>query len=128
MSISQHLDISVLLGKTLRAIKGGKSSDSLTFVTDSGEVYLMEHQQDCCESVTIEDIAGDLQDLIGLPLLQAEEVSDHEPYDYDSRPDTDNTCTWTFYKLATNKGRVTIRWYGTSNGYYSEEVSFGLVS
>jgi hypothetical protein len=68
--------------------------------------------------VSIEDIVGDLDDLIGAPLLRSEERTQDDPSrEYDSG-------TWTFYEFATIKGSVTIRWYGSSNGYYSESVSF----
>ena len=40
----------------------------------------------------------------------------------------DNSVTWTFYEIATNKGRITLRWCGTSNGYYSESVDFVKVN
>ena len=30
--------------------------------------------------------------------------------------------------MTTAKGYVTVRWYGTSNGYYSESVSFAEIT
>lgn len=72
------------------------------------------------------DIAGDFQDLLGSPVLLAEEViSDNEtPEGVKPQDQADDSFTWTFYKLSTIKGSVTIRWYGESNGYYSESVDF----
>ncbi len=72
------------------------------------------------------DIVGDLSDLIGVPLLMAEEVTNEQDVNPDGVeiPDFQDSFTWTFYKLATIKGYVTISWYGESNGYYNESVSF----
>jgi hypothetical protein len=109
-----------LEGQVVVAITGKKGDDEITVELETGEKYLMYHAQDCCESVYVEDIIGDPNDLIGSPLTMAEEVnSDNEPGAHG-----DESFTWTFYKLATVKGYVTIRWYGTSNGYYSESVDF----
>lgn len=122
-----NAEISELIGKTVVSI--GEKDDELIFICATGEKYKMYHPQDCCESVSIEDIVGDLQDLVGSPILKAEEVSNYEPT---SKEDIERTkeandwgsCTWTFYKFATIKGYVDIRWFGESNGYYSESVYF----
>jgi hypothetical protein len=83
----------------------------------------MYHSQDCCESVYIESIVGELSDLVGSEILMAEEVSNEE-YEKEHEPEYSESYTWTFYKFATIKGYVDIRWFGSSNGYYSEGVSF----
>ena len=89
-------------------------------------VFKMYHQQDCCEDVSVEDITGDLNDLIGSPLLVAEERESDGKSSYYKDDDDDEddwgSYTWTFYELATIKGSVSLRWYGSSNGYYSESV------
>jgi hypothetical protein len=115
-----YCNVSELKGRVLSEITGGVGSGEIIFVTQDGDRYQMFHQQDCCESVTVEDIVGDLQDLIGEPLLMAEEVEGETQADFEEY----ESHTWTFYKFATRKGYVDIRWLGSSNGYYSESVSF----
>src|SRR3990167_3845271 len=113
-----------LVGKTLLNVEN-IGNEELVFTLDTGEKYKLYHDQDCCESVSIEYITGELSELIWTPILLAEEVtSDTNPMDI-TKEDQDS-FTWTFYKLATMKGYVTIRWYGESNGYYSESVDFGI--
>jgi len=114
-----------LHGKTLAEIRVGQDSDGadeIEFVTMDGERFLMYHVQDCCEGVSIEDIVGSagegseaLSALLGSELLFAEMATDEGEGE---------SSTWTFYKLSTMHHHVTIRWYGESNGWYSETVNF----
>jgi len=113
-----------LLMKTLTIIDGMEpESDEINFITSEGRKYIMNHTQDCCESVFVQDVCGDVSDLLNSPILQAEESisSDETPVGMVVPGDS---YTWTFYKLSTIKGSVTIRWLGESSGYYSESVDF----
>lgn len=109
---------SELKGKTLVSIeRTSMDGDILIFKCSDGVVYEMYHDDYCCEDVHIDDICGELDDLLNEPVLFAQEESNQSET-------LEGSQTYTFYKLATNHGFVTIRWYGASNGYYSEEVSF----
>ena len=109
-------------GKVFTRVTGGVGDGELVF-ENATERFGFFHQQDCCEHVSIEDVCGDLQDLVGEPLLLAEEVSGETPVDLNE--EDHESVTWTFYKFATRKGYVDVRWLGESNGYYSEGVSLG---
>lgn len=131
----RNIGIEILKGKILTTVEVNNNNDEILFTTDTGEQYKMYHQQDCCEGVSIEDINGDLQNLIGSPITLAEESTNNEPKTeiiHEGTKDeyryTDESATWTFYKLATVKGYVDIRWYGTSNGYYSESVDIAWIN
>lgn len=117
-------EFSELQGKILkRAEQIG--DDRIEFETDAGDTYALFHSQECCESVIVESITGDFADLLGSPILLAEEAtSNDDPPDYPKPEYAEVSQTWTFYKLRTSRGSVDIRWYGTSNGYYSESVDF----
>lgn len=108
--------IDCLIGK--KAIAVEQHDELLAFALSDGTFVKFYHSQDCCESVTIEDIDGDVNDLLGT-FHEAEMVS-YTPNDNESK--YGDSETWTFYKFSTEKGFVSVRWVGSSNGYYSESV------
>ncbi len=120
--VVRNLTISDLVGQTIIQInETGRYQDQLEFILEDGRAFVWYHEQDCCESVSIEDITGDLDDLTGSPILRAEERTNRGDADYTSQ-------TWTFYEFATIKGSVTVRWLGESNGYYSESVDLCVLT
>jgi len=115
-TIGYDVVIEDMVGKVFTSVTS--IGDELVF-QNAEEKFTFYHDQDCCESVYIEDICGDLEALVGVEIVKAEEVSNYEA---EALPCSDDSYTWTFYKFATIKGYVDVRWYGTSNGYYSESV------
>lgn len=118
------MNINALVGLTLSKIQ--VDEDQILFITACGRQFRQWHSQDCCESVEIDDVCGNWDDLIGTPILTAEE-SCNDGLPGDERPYAESE-TWTFYRLSTFKGTVVVRWYGESNGYYSEGVDFDEVT
>jgi len=110
-------NISELVGQTFSKVCVVETydGDRLVFEKSNGDVYSFYHEQECCESVFLKEIVGELSDLENSPILLAQENSSYSQ---------DVECgLWTFYKFATQKGYVDVSWYGESNGYYSVSVN-----
>ena len=120
-------EFSELIGKTVVKLVLDDERDAydnhITFYCSDSTVYDLWHDQDCCEKVGIEEIVGDSSVLLSAPITMAEMVSNNN-HDAEYWGEDECSTTWTFYKLATIHGYVTIRWLGESNGCYSEEVTF----
>jgi hypothetical protein len=111
-----------LLGHSMSSVQQVRDAE-LVFTRRDGRAFKFHYEPDCCATCYIEDVCGDLADLVGSPLVEAVHVSN---YTREAPPNADS-YTWTFYRFSTVKGTVTVRWLGESNGYYSESVSFDEV-
>lgn len=117
----ERIEVGTLVGKHLT--KTVRNEDSLVFYCSDGSVYEMLHDQDCCESVYLEDFCGDIDDLCDADIHEFR-VDTSDNVDHKD----DDECQWTFYNIRTSKGYVTLRWYGSSNGYYSVDVDFYMIT
>jgi hypothetical protein len=112
-----------LKGKTITSIDGINSGDSDTIITTSdGSIYTLTHIQDCCEHVRVYGSVGNIDDVINVEVIDAEDTN---PMDNPNAPDYKayDSATWTQFRIVTNKGTFEIWWLGESNGYYGESVS-----
>ncbi len=110
-------EVSELIGKTLIKINVIEENE-IIFECNDGIEYKMYHSQDSSEYVRVVDICGEIENLVGSPILIAEERTNID------KEFVHGYAIWTFYELATNKGNVTIMWRGESESYYSVSVDF----
>jgi len=116
---SENIKFNELVGKVFKDVYLNEDADNqfILFKVSDTEIYQMYHWHECCENVYINDINGDIADLIGSEILHFEERKNCRDIDSGSE-------TWTFYDIQTKAGSVNIKWHGESNGFYSESVSF----
>lgn len=122
-----------LKGKIIRRIIT-KNDEEMYFEIGRDEWYYLHHNGDY-SNIWLAEIIGDLDDVVGSVIVEAELVKQQTDAG-EGRPDniteaertrSEESGTWSFYKLRTGTGSVTLRWCGTSNGYYSEEVDYHSV-
>lgn len=105
---------------------------------EDGTVIRFSHKQQCCETVDLLDVDNDdfkeLRELKGsrfkeLTFFSTNDVKDVSEDDEKIFKEHDcwfeNSCScyeYSFYDILTSTDKVQLRFYGTSNGYYSIDV------
>jgi hypothetical protein len=120
----KNFDINHMAGLKIKSIEGLEQySEAVKINTECGKTIVFYHYHECCESVLLEDFECDAEALAGANILLAEEVTKEATED----EIFDESGTWTFYKIETDKGELWMRWLGQSNGFYSEAVKVGCI-
>lgn len=110
------IDITYLVGKVIDDIQINNEETEVAFFLSNGELMVLHHEQDCCEQFWLEDFDGEPYEICNCKIMSAEERISHE----EEVRQVDDSATWTFYVIRSLRGTVTLRFCGTSNGYYSE--------
>jgi len=109
-----------LVGKTFEQVL--VTDDEIYFINKERIDYKLYHDRECCEAVYIESIDGDIQK----HLPQHEVLEARESYNRSNEPPENmnagdiDSYTWSFYTIRTMRDTFTIRFFGSSNGNYSE--------
>jgi len=111
-----------LVGKTIVRGDMRKGADKVWFETADGMLFTMFMYEDPMteQAVWLEDVVGDMDIILNTEILKAEVVTRESQGD----PASDwRYQDWTYYKLATIKGYVDMRWCGVSSyDGYSRDV------
>jgi len=115
MGYRDRCEIEVLVGEVLTHIDTDEKNNEIMLTTESGKIIKIFHDQDCCETVAIEDTEGEWHKLVGKVIVEASKDEKQGECDYGS-------ITETTLKFRVDDATVISRWIGESNGYYSESV------
>jgi hypothetical protein len=126
----KEISFTTLTGLVLEKLVVSKNRDEIE-IQASGRKFIMNHDQDCCENVMVESVQGNVSHALGEKIIDATMTSNKN--DEPQSPNlpqaiyTNESWTWTYYTIRTQSETIVIRWYGASNGYYSESVDFSEI-
>ena len=109
-----------LIGKTVKVIS--IDNDELDITVTDGEKdyrYGIRHFQDCCESVSLDSVDGNIHNMIGKKITDAYSMISDLPYEEYS-----GSGTRSVYRIVAEDDYLWLEWRGRSNGYYGEGVTF----
>ncbi len=117
-----------LVGQTISSISAPIGDAHIRITTEQGGVEA-DHVQDCCESVDLIRVDGDLDVLIGSKVELAEDDSGCNPPDWaEKEPSWAESVTWTKLTLKTSAGEAVFWVRGASNGYYCETLAIKKIN
>lgn len=120
MAYEDRIEIKSLVGETLIHIDTDEYFDEIMLTTASGRVIRIYHDQNCCESVRIEDTQGNWHDLLGKVIVEATHDEDSQG---NPPPKFSDSWTRTTLTFRVNDATVISKWIGESSGCYSESVN-----
>lgn len=114
------IDYTLAYDKTIKDVQFvHKYSDEVVITFEDDSQLTFSHDQECCETVSLEDYEYSYKDLKGSVLRTIEVRTKNKEVENIS----EESYMWTFYNIVTSKGDLHMRWYGQSNGYYSVGVN-----
>ena len=115
-----------LIGQTITEISAPIGDAFIQIRTTQGGIRAL-HQTDCCESIDLMRVDGDVDTLIGGVVTVAEDDTGCVPPDWAGKDYEGESVTWTKLTLGTSTASVHFWVRGASNGFYSETLEFELI-
>lgn len=119
--VMQMTELSDLIGNVFDTVtlNGG----AVEFYNNNKLMFCLHHEQSCCEIVELIDGFDELHLLQNGPIMQSYATYSHDgELKYTENGNSYDNLTWSFYTFSTFYHSVTLRFYGQSNGCYSETV------
>jgi hypothetical protein len=102
--MGKTMQLDGFIGRTLTSITCEPGGKEMFFKFDDGHDYKMYHPQFLCETVFLHGFVGDLNNLIGTPIISAEKM------DTDDIHREDSVHPVFSYRLRTAMGAVDFNW------------------